>query len=281
MPSDSFAGLRVLSLESRRSREVSRLIETYHGVPLSAPAMREVSVDENREVLGFARDVIDGSFDFVVFFTGVGARILLQLLAEEGLDQQFLVALRKIKVAVRGPKPQTVLREWSVPIAVAASEPHTWRELLASLEQSPGGLAGKRIAVQEYGASNPEFLAALRECGAAVRAVSVYEWALPEDLSPLREAVSAVIAGQVDVALFTTGVQIRHFFQVAGEMNRENELRQALAKIVVASIGPSTSAALEAAEVRVDLVPAHAKLGVLVKEAAERSNQLISSRTKE
>jgi len=281
VPSDSFAGLRVLSLESRRSREVSRLIETYHGVPLSAPAMREVSVDENREVLGFARDVIDGSFDFVVFFTGVGARILLQLLAEEGLDQQFLVALRKIKVAVRGPKPQTVLREWSVPIAVAASEPHTWRELLASLEQSPGGLAGKRIAVQEYGASNPEFLAALREYGAAVRAVSVYEWALPEDLSPLREAVSAVIAGQVDVALFTTGVQIRHFFQVAGEMNRENELRRALAKIVVASIGPSTSAALEAAGVRVDLVPAHAKLGVLVKEAAERSNQLISSRTRE
>ena len=103
MPSDSFAGLRVLSLESRRSREVSRLIETYRGVPLSAPAMREVSVDESREVLGFARDVIDGSFDFVVFFTGVGARILLQLLAEEGLDQQFLVALRKIKVAVRGP----------------------------------------------------------------------------------------------------------------------------------------------------------------------------------
>jgi uroporphyrinogen-III synthase len=281
VPSASFQGLRVLSLESRRSREVSRLIETYQGVPLSAPAMREVSVDENREVLGFARDVIDGSFDFVVFFTGVGARIMLQRLAEEGLDQQFLAALRKIRVAVRGPKPQTVLREWSVPIAVAASEPHTWRELLASLDESPGGLAGKRIAVQEYGASNPEFLAALRERGAAVRAVSVYEWALPEDLSSLREAVAAVIAGQVDVALFTTGVQIRHFFQVAREMDRENELRRALAKIVVASIGPSTSAALEAAGLRVDLVPAHSKLGVLVKEAAERSNQLISSRSKE
>jgi len=281
VPSTRFDGLRVLSLESRRSLEISRLIETYGGVPLSAPAVREVSVNENREMLRFARDVIDGSFDIVVFFTGVGARFILQRLAEEELDKQFLEALRKIKVAARGPKPQAVLREWSVPIAVAASEPHTWRELLHNLEQSPGGLRGKRIAVQEYGASNPEFLAALAERGAEVRAVSVYQWALPEDLKPLREAVSSVIAGHVDVALFTTGVQIRHLFEVARDMKLENELREALAKIIVASIGPSTSAALLAAGVHVDLVPTHSKLGVLVKEAAEQANRLISSRAKE
>ena len=97
----------------------------------------------------------------------------------------------------------------------------------------------------------------------------------------MREAVSSVIAGHVDVALFTTGVQIRHLFEVARDMKLENELREALAKIIVASIGPSTSAALLAAGVHVDLVPTHSKLGVLVKEAAEQANRLISSRAKE
>ena len=281
MPSSSFAGLRVLSLESRRAVEISRLIETYGGVPLSAPAVREVSVDENREVLRFARDLMGGSFDVVVFLTGVGARILRQTLAREQLDEQFLEALRKVQVAARGPKPQSVLREWSVPIRVTASEPHTWRELLPNLEQSLGTLRGQRIAVQEYGAANPEFLAALSERGAEVRAVSVYQWALPEDLGPLRQAVSSAIAGQIDVALFTTGIQIHHFLKIAGEMKRESELRAALAKMIVASIGPSTSAALASAGVRVDLEPEHGKLGLLVREAAERSNQLISSRTRE
>ena len=281
MPSGSFDGLRVLSLESRRSAEISRLIETYGGVAFSAPAMREVSVAENQEALRFARDLLGGSFDVVVFLTGVGARILLQALAREQLDQQFLEALRKVTVAARGPKPQSVLREWSVPVRVAASEPHTWRELLASLEASLGTLRGQRIAVQEYGASNPEFLAALGERGASVRAFSVYQWALPEDLTPLREAVSSLIAGHIDVALFTTGMQIQHFLQVAREMNRESELHAALKKAIVASIGPSTSAALLAQGVHVDLESSHGKLGLLVREAAERSKQLISSRTRE
>jgi uroporphyrinogen-III synthase len=281
VPSSSFDGLRVLSLESRRSAEIARLIQTYGGLPFSAPAMREVSVDENQEVLRFARDLMDGCFDVVVFFTGVGARILLEAVAREQLQERFLAALRKVKVAARGPKPQAVLREWSVPIGVTASEPHTWRELLRNLEQSLGTLRGQRIAVQEYGASNPEFLAALGERGAEVRAVSVYQWALPEDLTPLREAVSRVIAGQLDVALFTTGVQIQHFFKVAREMKRESELRAALLKIVVASIGPTTSAALRAEGVHVDIEPAQGKLGLLVKEAAERSKPLISSRTRD
>ena len=46
----------------------------------------------------------------------------------------------------------------------------------------------RRIAVQEYGKSNPELLAGFRARGAEVTAVRVYQWALPEDTGPLRTA---------------------------------------------------------------------------------------------
>ena len=46
MPLKNFDGRRVLSLENRRSSELARLIEIYRGVPFSAPAMREVPVEE-------------------------------------------------------------------------------------------------------------------------------------------------------------------------------------------------------------------------------------------
>lgn len=271
---EGFRGLRVLTFESRRSVEIAKLIETYGGVPVSAPAMREVPLSENEEALRFGRDLVAGSVDVVVFLTGVGARALLSIVSSEQPPELFLEALRKVRIAARGPKPTAVLREWKVPVDAIAPEPNTWRELLRSLEDLPGGLHARRVAVQEYGASNPEFLEALRERGAIVRQIPVYQWALPEDTAPLREAVHAVVGGSVDVVLFTTGVQVSHLFQMAADPAEKEKLREGLRKKMVASIGPSTSETLASFGISVDMEPSHPKMGILVKEAAERSAEL-------
>jgi len=268
--------MSVLSLESRRAAEIARLIENYHGVPITAPAMREVPLTENQAALRFAQELIEGSIDIVVFLTGVGARALHKVISEKQPPERFIEALRHVKVAARGPKPQAVLREWNVPVTLTAPEPCTWRELLRALDEIPGGLHAQRVAVQEYGAPNPEFLDALKERGAVVQAVTVYQWALPEDTSPLREAVSALTNGRVLVALFTTGIQVAHLFQIAEEMGRHQELRAAFRSVLVGSIGPSTSETLRHFGIHVDLEPSHPKMGFLVKETAERSAGLIS-----
>ena len=276
----NFNGRRVLSLESRRSTELARLIEIYRGVPFSAPAMREVPVEQNEETLRFSDDLTHGSIDMVVFQTGAGARALLKVIEEKQSRENFLRALRSVKIAARGPKPLAVLREWHVPASVVAPEPCTWRELLRALDEIPGGLLGLRIAVQEYGAPNPEFLDALRERGANARTVSVYQWALPENTAPLRDAIASTIKGEVDAALFTTGIQVVHLFRIAEEMRVRPDLQRAFARVLVASIGPSTSEALRHAGISVDLEPTHPKMGVLVKEAAERSGEILSLKAK-
>ena len=272
---EGFHGISVLSLESRRATEIARLIENYHGVPITAPAMREVPLTENQAALRFAQELIEGSIDIVVFLTGVGARALHKVISESLAPERFIEALRRVKVAARGPKPQAVLREWNVQVALTAPEPCTWRELLRALDEIPGGLHAQRVAVQEYGAPNPDFLDALKERGAVVQAVTVYQWALPEDTSPLREAVSALTNGRVLVALFTTGIQVAHLFQIAEEMGRQQELRAAFRGVLVGSIGPATSETLRHFGIHVDLEPSHPKMGFLVKEAAERSAGLI------
>lgn len=279
MPKQDFHGLRVLSLESRRAAEISSLIATYGGESISAPSMREVPLAENQEALRFVRELISGSFDIVVFLTGVGARALLKVVADDQPVDPFLQALRHVKVVARGPKPLAVLREWNVPVAVTAPEPCTWRELVTSLNEMPGGVHAKRIVIQEYGVPNQELISALQERGAVLRAVAVYQWALPQDTAPLRAAVTALIAGQVQVALFTTGVQATHLFHIAREMGKEEELRTALRKLMVASIGPSTTETLHKFGIPVDLEPSHPKMGVLVKEAAERSAELAAGKS--
>ena len=119
-----------------------------------------------------------------------------------------------------------MLGELQVPIHLNVPEPSTWRELIQQLDREYGAsLANFRVAVQEYGASNPELLSWLSERCASVTRVPVYQWALPEEVQPLRESVLGLIEGLIDVVLFTTPVQIVHLFQIARQMNCEEALR--------------------------------------------------------
>jgi uroporphyrinogen-III synthase len=220
----AFAGLRVLSFESRRAAEIAALIRKQGGEPLVAPSMKEMPIESNPEAFAFAERLFAGEFEMMILLTGVGTRYLDRVLATRYEAGKFAEALRHLTVVVRGPKPAAVMREWQVPIAVHAPEPNTWREVLTSTNGRPE----RRIAVQEYGKSNPELLEALRARGCEVTAVRVYEWGLPEDTGPLREAVHRLADGQVDVVLFTTSIQVVHLFRVAAEEGMEEPVRAAL-----------------------------------------------------
>ncbi len=272
----SFDGLRVLSLESRRAKEVAKLIRTYGGEPFVVPAMREAPLESHRQALEFADGLMQGNYDLVLFLTGVGVRALLDIVATRHNREEFLQALRKVRVGARGPKPQAALRDVQVPVAVVAPEPSTWHEMLSALQAEFGeSLAAMRVAVQEYGASNPEFLSALNEQCAEVTKVPVYQWTLPEDVRPLRECVLGIARGNVDVVLFMTAVQVIHLFQIAEQMNCQQDLRDGLARMVVVSIGPTTSEELAHYGVKPDFEPSRPKMGFIVNEAAQYSGKVL------
>jgi uroporphyrinogen-III synthase len=275
----SFDGLRVLSLESRRAVEVAKLIRTYGGEPFVVPAMREVPLHSNRQALVFAADLLDRKVDLVIFLTGVGVRALLDIVQTKHDREQFLSALRAVKVVARGPKPVAALRDLRVPVVATAAEPATWREMMTALNAEFGdSLQTMRVAVQEYGASNPELLAELTERCAEVTKVPVYQWALPEDLGPLREAVRSVANGSVDVVLFMTAVQVIHLFQVAEEMGLRDELSAGLRSLVVVSIGPTTSEELAHYGITPDFEPSRPKMGFIVNEAAQYAGKILEQK---
>lgn len=263
----SFHGLRVVSFESRRAAEIAELIRKQEGVPIVAPSMRESPIENNAEAFEFAERLFRGDFDMVLFLTGVGTRALAKVLASRYPEERFSEALRKITVAARGPKPMAALREMKVPVAVMAPEPNTWRELLAALADRKE----HRIAIQEYGKSNPELLDGLRARGAEVTPVRVYQWDLPEDLTPLREAVRRIADGEADVVMFTTSIQIQHLFRVAVEQKLSEAVQQGLRRMAIASIGPTTTESLEEFDLAPDITPSHPKMGYLVKETAEQA----------
>jgi uroporphyrinogen-III synthase len=266
-----FDGLRVVSFESRRATEMGELIRRQGGDPFVAPSMREAPIENNTPAFEFAERLFRGEFDLMIFLTGVGTRALNKVLSSRYPEEQFAEALRKIAVAARGPKPLAALRELKVPVTVTAPEPNTWRELLAALEGRPECGTARRIAVQEYGKPNVELMDALRARGAAVTPVRVYQWDLPEDLTPLREAVHRIAEGRADVAMFTTSIQIVHLFRIAGEERIAEPMLQALRRMLIASIGPTTTETLEEFGLTPDITPSHPKMGFLVKETSDQA----------
>jgi uroporphyrinogen-III synthase len=272
-----FAGLRVLTLESRRGPEMAKLIASNGGKATVAPSMREIPLESNTAALAFARALSEGGFDIVIFLTGVGTRALSRVVETVYPLQQFVASLRKVSVIARGPKPVAVLREWGVPIALTAPEPNTWREILSALDENAGTmpLPGRPVAVQEYGVLNHHLLEGLAERGAQVTSVPVYEWGLPEDVGPLRAAVAAIAREEIDVVLFTTAMQVNHLLQIAVEMKQEDAVRVALSRILIASVGPTTSERLREYGFAADIEPTHPKMGYLVSETALRSAEIL------
>ena len=278
--SANFEGLEVVAFESRHAKEMAALITKFGGVPRIAPALREAPLEEDTAALAFGTELFAGRLDAVIFMTGVGTRRLFEVLETRHAQEKIVQVLAGISVVARGPKPAKVLRELKVPITITVPEPNTWREVLEELDENPRGfsLAGSRVAVQEYGVPNEDFLAALKERGVEVRRVPVYQWTLPHDIQPLREAIQALVEGRTQVALFTNSAQVEHLLRVAGEDGTREELLKALEKIVVASVGPTCTETLVGHGIAIDLEPAHPKMGPLVQETAQRANAILQQK---
>ena len=275
-----FNGLRVLSFESRRAKEIAQLITNSGGVPIVAPATREVATGPNPGELELIRGLLKKEFDAIIFMTGVGARALVEVAESVCQREEFLTALAHTRVVVRGPKPAAAMRDLNVPITLTVPEPNTWREIVSALDANPKvvPLAGRRIAVQEHGSPSSQLYEELRLRGAQVFPVPVYRWELPEDTGPLKNAIGALVRDEVDIVMFTSRVQFMHAEQVAEEMGVGDQFRRALNRATVASIGPVASETLRQDGIRVDFEPSHPKMGYLVKEVAEKMAALFRSR---
>jgi uroporphyrinogen-III synthase len=271
-----FNNARVLAFESRRGKEIAELIRINGGEPFVAPALVEVPLAANSQAFDFADRLYAGDFDMVIFLTGVGARLLQRVLSEREPMERFPAALRHLTVVVRGPKPSAVMREWQVPVTVAVPEPNTWRELLTAVEPRPE----KRVALQEYGRSNPELISGLIAQGRTITQVPVYSWALPPDTTPLADALNQLLSGFFRAAIFTTGIQIEHFLEFADQQGKKPAATEALKNLYIASIGPTCSESLRASGLEPSLEPSHPKMGILVREAAEQFGVMLKSNPK-
>jgi uroporphyrinogen-III synthase len=273
----SLQGLRIVSFESRRAKEMAELIRRYGGEPIVAPSMREVPLSENRAPLELFHKIEAGEIDLIILLTGVGTRTMVDAAASCYSREQIAALLGSVTLLARGPKPVAALKELGLQPAMTAHEPNTWKETLAILDANVE-LAGKRVAVQEYGITRLELLAGLEARGAKILRVPVYRWALPEDIAPLQAAIREIVNGKADVVIFTSANQVENVFNVAHQSGIDTDLPKALRYALVVSIGPVCSEALARFALQPDFEPEHPKMGFMIGELAVSAQKLLNKK---
>ncbi len=254
-------------LEHRFTKEFSSLLERFGAAVYACPLLEEKPVENREELEGFVREVAAGKIDLMIFLTGVGARFLISAAESIGLKQDFLEALKKATIVVRGPKPVAALRQFGVRVDVIPDNPTTEGVIEALRNRD---LTGRRIGVQLYGTQNPQLVSALEEKRAKVIPVQVYAYGAAADSNSVNALIFKIMNGEIQVIAFTSAPQVRMLFDFARQVGKAEALAAKLKEsVIIASIGEVTSRALEEQELTPQILPKQPKMGALAQAVAD------------
>jgi uroporphyrinogen-III synthase len=193
------------------------------------------------------------SDDLLVFYTGEGVERLVAAARRAGIDGEFLLALRRTRKLVRGPKPKRALRRLDLEAELEASTPTT-AGLIDALKKIE--VPNRRVALQLYAADQDMTLVDyLNGRGIEPDCVAPYVYASAAEDQRVVELIGALAAGKVDAIAFTSKAQIQRLRKLARDRKLESALGKGLETTKVAAIGPVVAAELEEAGVRVDTMP--------------------------
>ena len=252
--------------------EMASLVLRHGGVPYSAPVMQEHYREDSPEVQQAIADICEGRVDTAIFLTGVGANAMMGIAETMGRLAEFEGALRGITVVARSPKPARILRRHKIPISIMPPEPYTSADLIAAMEALQ--LHSRTVVYQRYGGPDSALPTYLREQGANYRELTLYDWGLPDDTTPVLDMIDRLNEGGIDALAFTSRPQVPNLLEIAAGSGREESMRRSLSEsVAVASVGPVCTRKLRECGIGVDIEPDHPHMGNLVLAVADYFGQ--------
>jgi len=251
METQPLAGRVVAVPETREIDVFAAMLERRGAQVVRCPMVAIRDAPDPAPVLQWSREFAAGSCDDLILLTGEGLRRILSCIdrAEPALREPFVAALSRVRRITRGPKPARALRELGIKPDIAAERPTT-EGIIESLRAHD--LSGRRVGVQLYGTEpNRPLVDFLTSAGATVLTVAPYVYADATDDAAVLALLGRVRAGEVDAIAFTSTPQVERLFAVAPA----EAVTSALAKTVVAAVGPVVAETLRKHGIQARLMP--------------------------
>ncbi|HEU4486455.1 MAG TPA: uroporphyrinogen-III synthase [Povalibacter sp.] len=252
MQEQTLAGRTVAVPETRELDVFSAMLERRGATVLRCPLIAILDAPDPQPVLAWLRDFNTGTFHDLILLTGEGLRRLLRCIDLHAPDHrdEFIRALAKVRKITRGPKPAKALRELGMKPDIAATTPTT-QGVIEALRAS-GSLAARRIGVQLYGSEpNRPLIDFLSGAGASVSTVAPYVYADQADDQAVRQLLTKMADGNVDVIAFTSTPQVERLFAVGPP----ELVKAALERAQIAAVGPVVASTLARHDIAARLMP--------------------------
>jgi len=254
-PIESSLANKVIALpESRQLDVLSDLFQRRQAQVMRVPLIAIIDAPEQQPVITWLQQFIAEPPHYFVILTGEGLRRLRAAAIRQGLEPEFIQALQHSCTLCRGPKPGRALKEMGLKPDMLGAAPTT-AGIITTLDTLP--LAGKRVAVQLYGEDpNMRLMEYLQQLPlAGYTTVSPYVYASDSDTESVKELITQLSVGAVDLIAFTSQPQVHRLFDVAARHGLMAELRAGLGLTKIAAIGPIVAEALQAHGCKVDIMP--------------------------
>jgi uroporphyrinogen-III synthase len=268
--SKGLLGKRVAIGGSRKTEEMSTLIEKQGGTPIVRPLQGTVFRAE-KEVEPDLRRFVDEGSDWTVFTTGSGIQTLLDLAEKIGIHEEFLHKIRTSNVAARGYKTIAALKKLGIQ-PVAVDEDGTARGLIRALKGTD--FSGKKVMIQLHGEKAPLLKQFFQDQGVS----DILELLPYQHIPPKQETVDTlcreILQQDVDAVCFTTAIQVHSLFSFAKSKRLDKELVKAFRETVLpVAVGKVTAEALQEEGIDRYLVPENERMGAMIIELSRYYQQ--------
>lgn len=245
-------GRRVVITRAREhAGALATLLRDAGAIPVELPTIRIAEPPDPAALEDAARKA--HGYDAIFFASNNAVERFFDAVDEVGLDAR---CLGRATVVAVGEKTAQALRERGIRADLLPPQGHA-KSAAATLVQHFGEATGKKILVPRSRIGREDFPKLLRAAGAIVDEVVAYDTLAPvaEDQTRIREAFDH----GVDAVLFTSSSTVENLAEILGP-----DANAALSRVVVGSIGPTTTATAARLGIRVDFVAETPKVEALV-----------------
>ena len=236
-----------------QAEEAGKLISEMGGAPYYIPAIEIKGLSNPAPIKKFIAELCKEQVDYVILMSTNGVKYLFE--AAETLKQKddLKKGLAKAFVIAVGPRTAESLKEYGVRVDLVPTK-YSSEGLIECLQGRE--LSGKRIRIPRTSNAKPTLTEKLKELGADVEEIYVYESGLPVDEKVKDKFYEDLIGGRIDALVFGSGLSAKNIFKMLAEKASMDEFRSIIKdKVTTVAIGPTTAEALKEMDIKVDVVP--------------------------
>ena len=236
-----------------QAEEAGKLIRDMGGVPYYIPAIEIKPLSNPEPVKKFIEEAQKGEVDYVILMSTNGVKYLFEAADSLKLTSKLKDGLAKTFMIAVGPRTAKSLQEINVRVDMIPAK-YSSEGLFEVLKDRQ--LKGKKIRIPRTSNATPTLTNQLRELGADVEEIYVYESGLPVDEQLKEKFYRDLTSGSINALLFGSGLSAKNIFKMLTEKASMEQLRKVLQqKVTTVAIGPTTAEALKELDIKVDVVP--------------------------